>query len=74
MSMSIGIAAGLEASSIDTLLTRCRQLVGHSKHSPKQTALLTEAAEELQLRHLSLIYLFIYLFIEPIHALQMVNT
>jgi len=49
------IAAGFKASSMDTLLTKCRKLVGHFKHSPKQTSLLSKAAEELQLRHLSLI-------------------
>ena len=53
--MQRGIAAGLKAASMDNVLAKCRKVVGHFKHSPLQSSLLTEMAEQLQISNLCLI-------------------
>lgn len=53
--MQRGIAAGLKAAELESLLSKCRKIVGHFKHSAIQTTRLSEAAQELELSNLSLI-------------------
>ena len=50
-----GITAGLKAAGMDDLLSRCRKIVGHFKHSALQTARLEKAAQDLQISNLCLI-------------------
>jgi hypothetical protein len=48
-------AAGMKAADMEELLSKCRKTIVHFKHSPLQTAKLSEAAQNLQLQQLSLV-------------------
>lgn len=50
-----GITASLKAAGMDDLLSRCRKIVGHFKHSALQTARLEKAAQDLQISNFCLI-------------------
>jgi len=49
------IAAGLKASGMEDLLSKCRKIVGHFKHSPLQPAQLEQACQDFQINNLCLI-------------------
>jgi hypothetical protein len=49
------IAAGLKASGMEDLLSKCRKIVGHFKHSLLQTAQLERASQDFQIDNLCLI-------------------
>ena len=49
------IAAGLKVAGMDDLLSKCRKIFGHFKHSPLQSARQEKAAQSLQISNLCLV-------------------
>jgi len=53
--MQRGIALGMKAAEMESLLAKCRKIVGHFKHSALQSARLSQASQDLEIENLKLV-------------------